>query len=77
LRYKFSGPDGEIKVIKGSMMILKGERTVNLYKLIRSIIIGDASAATEKKDITRLWHIRLEHIRERGLQALYKKSALL
>jgi len=51
--YKFSGADGEIKITKGSMMILKGERIVNLYKLIGSI--GDASAATEKEDTTRLW----------------------
>jgi len=35
-------------------MILKGEWTTKLYKLTRSIIVGDASAATEKKDITRL-----------------------
>ena len=33
-------------------MILKGERTVNLYKLTESIIIGDASVATEKEDTT-------------------------
>jgi len=31
--YKFSGADGAIKVTKGSMTILKGERTTNLYKL--------------------------------------------
>ena len=50
--YKFSGADGAIKVTKGSMMILKGERTTNLYKLTESIIIGDASVATEKEDTT-------------------------
>ena len=31
--YKFSGADRGIKVIKGSMMILKEERTINLYKM--------------------------------------------
>ena len=36
---KFSSADGGIKVTKGSMMILKGERTTNLYKLTGSIII--------------------------------------
>ena len=36
--YKFSSADGEIKVTRGSMMILKGERTANLYKLTGSII---------------------------------------
>ena len=53
-RCKFSGADRAIKVSKGSMMILKGERTANLYKLIGRIIIGDASATTEKDDTTRL-----------------------
>ena len=52
--YKFSGADGGIKVTKGSMMILKGERTTILYKLTRSIIVGDASAATEKKNTIKL-----------------------
>jgi len=31
--YKFSGANGGIKVTKGSMMILKGERATNLYML--------------------------------------------
>jgi len=52
--YKFSGADRGIKVTRGSMMILKGERITNLYKLIGSIVIGDASAATEKEDTTKL-----------------------
>ena len=52
--YKFFGADEWIKVTRGSMMILKGERTANLYKLTGSIFIGDALAATEKEDTTRL-----------------------
>ena len=75
--YKFSGADGAIKVTKGSMTILKRERTTNLYKLTGSIIIGDASATTEKEDITRLWHMSFRHISERSLQVLHKRSALL
>ena len=73
--YKFSSADEGIKVTRGSMMTLKGERTANLYKLTGSIIIGDASVATEKKDTTRLWHMRLGHISERDLQVLHKRSA--
>jgi len=57
-------------------MILKGERTTNLYKLTGSIIVGEVPAATEK-DTTKLWHMRLGHMRERGLQVLRKRSALL
>ena len=53
-RYKFSIADGVIKVTKGSMTILKGEWTANLYKLTESIIVSDTSAATKKEDTTRL-----------------------
>jgi len=58
-------------------MIIKGEQTENLYKLTGSIIVDNASATTEKEDTIRFWHVCLGHISERGLQALYKKSALL
>ena len=62
--YKFSGANGAIKITKGSMMILKRERTANLYKLIGSIIIGDTSTTTtEKENITRLWNIILQDFR--------------
>ena len=59
------------------MTILKGERTINLYKLIGSIVIGDTSAVTEKEDTTRLWRMRLGHMSERDLQTLHNKDALL
>ena len=55
------------------MTILKGEQTVNLYKLTLSNIVGDASVATKKEDTTRLWHMHLRHMSERGL---HKRSAL-
>jgi len=66
-RYKFSGADGGIKVIKGSVMILKEEQTTNLYKLTESIIVGDASITIEKEDTIKLWHMCLGHMCERGL----------
>ena len=52
--YKFFGADGAIKVTKGSMTILIGKRTINLYKLTENIIVGDTSVATEKEDTTKL-----------------------
>ena len=72
--YKFSGADGGIKVTKASMTILKGEWLANLYKLTGSFIVGDALATTE--DTTRLWYMCLEHMSERGFQALHKRNAL-
>jgi len=35
-------------------MVLKAKCMVNLYKIIGSMVIGDASVATEKEDTTRL-----------------------
>ena len=37
--YMFSGADGAIKVTKGSMIILKGERIANLYKLTEALLL--------------------------------------
>ena len=56
-------------------MILKEEWITNLYKLIGSIIVGDASIAIEE-NTTRFLHKRLGHMSEQGLQALHKKSTL-
>ena len=67
--------DGVLKVTKGSMTILKGERMTNLYEVIRNIVISDASMAT-KEDTSKLWLMRLRHMSERGLQALHSKEAL-
>ena len=72
-RYKFSSAGEGIKVTKGSMMILKGERTANLYKTIGSIIINDSSAATEKEDTTRLYHMRLGHMKEQVIKSYTKR----
>ena len=71
---KFSGMAGAIKVTEGSMMVLKAERTTNLYKEIGSVVIGDASVATE--DTTKLWHMHFRHMSKRCLRALHSKSVL-
>ena len=72
---KFSGVDGGIKVTKGSMMILKGERTTNLYKMTGSVVVGDASTTTKKEDTIRLWHMHLGHMSEHGFKP-YTKGVL-
>ena len=70
-----SSADGGIKITKGFMMIVKGERIANLYKLTESIIVSDTSVATEKKNATRLC-MSLGHMSERGLQTLHEMSLL-
>ena len=51
---KFSGADGDIKVTKGSMIILKEEQIVILYKMIGSVIVDDVSKTLKKEDTTSL-----------------------
>jgi len=62
--YKFSGTDRVLKVTKGSMTVLKGEYMMNLYRVIRRVVIGDAFVTTEKEDTSRLWHMHLGHMRK-------------
>jgi len=52
--YKFTGMDEALKVTMSSMTVLKAECAVNLYKVIRNVVIGDGSVITEKEDTTRL-----------------------
>ena len=73
---KFSGTDGGFKVTKGSMLILKRERTANLYMMTKSIIVGDVSVATEKDGTIRLWHMHFRHMSERGIQVMHNNGAL-
>ena len=47
------------------MMILKGERLVNLYKMTESVIVDDTSAMEEVT--IRLWHIHLGHMSKQDL----------
>ena len=44
--------------------------------MIGSVIVGDALAVAEKDDTTRLWHMHLGHISERGHQILHGKGVL-
>ena len=74
---KFTGEGGGVTVTRGSVTVLKGERVRNLYSMIGSVIVGDASTtATEKGDTTKLWHMRLGHMSEKGLQVLHGKGVL-
>jgi len=43
LRDVSSRPERALKITKSSITVLKIERTVNLYKVIESVVIGDTS----------------------------------
>ncbi|KAK2971427.1 hypothetical protein RJ640_025377 [Escallonia rubra] len=69
---------GVMKVSKGAMVIMKGLKTENLYKLIGDTVIGRASVsihARSSNDNPELWHKRLGHLSEGKLHEQRTKSA--
>ncbi|KAL5545504.1 hypothetical protein UlMin_005191 [Ulmus minor] len=68
--------DGMIKISRGSLVIMKGLKENGLYVLQGSTITGEAAAAIPNiQDKTDLWHKRLGHISEKGLDVLKKQGA--
>ena len=79
--------DGGYKMALGSMVLMRGVRYGTLYKLLGKMIIDECNNSVmleeggkDEKTLTALgrktilWHQRLGHIREKGLQALQGKG---
>ena len=74
--YKYCSEGGILKVIKGLLVMMRGDIQPNtLYKLRGTTIVGGAAVSVEK-DETELWHCRLGHMSQRGMQELHKKNQL-
>ena len=73
----FKAKNGCLKVVKGSLVILKGVKMNGLYILDGRTVIGSV-LNVQKQCIskTRMCHMRLCHISERELQELSKKKSL-
>jgi len=66
--------DGVLKMIKGSMVVLKGARRNILYYLKGSTVIGQMTTSTNSdNDCTKLWHMRLGHTGESLCKLLQRK----
>ncbi|KAG8362995.1 hypothetical protein BUALT_BualtUnG0016000 [Buddleja alternifolia] len=74
LGYSMKLESGTLKVVKGSMVIMKGIRRNGIYSLIGCTVIGSISSV--ESDRTVLWHRRLSHVSERGLVELSKQGLL-
>ncbi|KAL3640704.1 hypothetical protein CASFOL_015672 [Castilleja foliolosa] len=68
LGFEIKASQGRIKILKGSMIILRGIKKNGIYILEGNAIVGSMNVA--KTDVTKLWHLRLGHISEEGLQDL-------
>ena len=70
LRYSYSSNGGIKNITKGVSMVMKGQKVSMLYRLIGNTVVRRVAVATPVKsstDDTKLWHMRLGHIGERGM----------
>ncbi|KAG8472988.1 hypothetical protein CXB51_034943 [Gossypium anomalum] len=78
--YKYTVESGVLKVFKGSLVVMKGQKkTAKLYVLQGSTVTGDAAVAFSSlsdDDVTKLWHMRLGHMSENGMVKLSKRGLL-
>lgn len=74
--YKIKLESGELKILNGTLVI---KRTIKneVYILDGEAVIGASNVIeTTKKDITKLWHLRLGHRSVKGLKELEKHGVL-
>ena len=57
---------GVLRVINGSMVIMKGNKNNGMYVRNGQTVIGEASVTESGEDKSMLWHLRLGHMSERG-----------
>lgn len=65
-------------VSKGYLVLLKASRIGSLYVLQGIVVTGSAavSSSIPKKDVTKLWHMHLGHMTEKGMHLLSKQGRL-
>jgi len=68
---------GMMRIYHGALVISKRSKIHGLYILEGSTVIAHASVSSvDTLDITKLWHLRLGHVSERGLVELAKQGFL-
>lgn len=68
---------GVLKATKGSLIAIKGVIKNGLYTLVDRNVIDEASPTQDQNlDKVKLWHLRLWHIGQKGLNVLEKQGLL-
>ena len=67
--------DGKWKIIKGSLVVARVNKRRGLYWTTASACV-DMVNAVESDTSSTLWHKRLSHISDKGLNVLAKKKLL-
>ena len=79
-RHKFFSDGGVLKVLKGPLVFLKGHKGyANLYVMEGSTVLRDAAVASFTPSnvvFTKIWHIRLGHMSQQGMNELSHKGML-
>ena len=70
--FSYKAHGGVLKVTKGSLVVMKGEKKNGLYVLNGSTVAGTTAMTSQKPKKTSIWHKRLGHISEIGLIELSK-----
>ena len=68
-----------MKITKSALMVMKGQKVSTFYRLIGNTVVGRVVVTTpveSSTDDTKLWHMRLGHIGERGMLELHKRNLL-
>ncbi|KAE8689071.1 hypothetical protein F3Y22_tig00110944pilonHSYRG00042 [Hibiscus syriacus] len=66
-----------IRIVKGALTVMKGKMTAgNIYRLLGSTVAGGVHSVESCDDTTKLWHMRLAHLSERGMAELHKRNLL-
>ena len=73
--YVSTNGDGKWNLIKGSLVVARGNKRGGLYWTTASACV-DMVNAVESDSSSTLWHKRLSHISEKGLNVLAKKKLL-
>ena len=75
LGYTCKVEKGIKKIYRGSMVVIKGKKEDGLYHLIGETVTGLTTVAiVPKNEKANLWHKRLGHISDKGLQILVKDN---
>ena len=68
---------GSITISKGALTLLRGKLSGTLYYLDGTTVVGEASSAHSSiVQLTQLWHQRLGHMSDKGLQELSRRGLL-
>ena len=76
---KFSAEGGVLKVSKGALVVMKARKVGSLYVLHGLTVtasVAVSSSSMSDSDVTKLWHMRLGHMSEKGLTLLSKRGLL-